>query len=181
VLNAESLGEFMEERIRDGEASVVVFAMDHLPRSVAPEPADTVLFRRYLDAGGKVVWLGLPPMILKRDPETNRVTTVDRGSVRALLDVDIASANSDSYGAATTDLGRQWGAPTWWIATLAIDSSGGMEILGLDENGRAAAWVKSYGGAPGTGFVSLSRERSSLDDLAAIRAMAEYGIMRGGR
>jgi hypothetical protein len=56
-----------------------------------------------------------------------------------------------------------------------------MEILGLDENGRAAAWVKSYGGAPGTGFVSLSRERSSLDDLAAIRAMAEYGIMRGGR
>jgi len=45
------------------EPSVVVFAMDHLPAAVAPTAVDTVLFRRYLDAGGKAVWTGIPPLV----------------------------------------------------------------------------------------------------------------------
>ena len=176
VLDAESLSEFMEERVGDGEPSVVVFAMDHLPSSVAAEPTDTVLFRRYLDAGGKVVWLGLPPMVLERDPESGQVTALDRGRASALLDVGFAAMNFDSYGAAATDLGTEWGAPTWWMTSYTIDVSPGIEVLGTDENGRAAAWVKSFGGAPGTGFVYLSGERRSLSELAAILEMAEYGM-----
>jgi hypothetical protein len=29
-------------------------------------------------------------------------------------------------------------------------------VLGLDERGLAAAWVKRYGGPPGTGFVRIN-------------------------
>ncbi len=181
VLNAVSLGEFMGQRIDDREPSVVVFAMDHVPSSVAAAASDTVLFGRYLNAGGKVVWLGLPPMLLTRDPNTGEVTALNREAGRAILDVDFASANFDTYGAAPTPLGAEWGAPASWISSFAIDPSAGLDALGLDENGLAAAWVKSYGGAPGTGFVGLTTNQISFDDLPGIRAIAEYGIVGGER
>ena len=179
VLTTASLGEFFEARIDDGSPSVVVFAMDHVPSAVASEPADTTLFRRYLNAGGKVVWLGLPPMLFTRDAETGRVTALNREAGAALLTVDYAGVNFDSYGATATELGTQWGAPGWWVSSYAINPSDDLLVLGLDENGRAAAWVKSYGGPPGTGLVSLSTERLSLDALPSIRAMAEYGVVAG--
>jgi hypothetical protein len=181
VLDVESLTVFLRERITDQEPSVVVFAMDHVPSGIAPEPADTVLFRRYLQAGGKIVWLGLLPMLLSRDPETGNVTALDREAGSRLLDVDFANANFDTYGAAPTALGLEWGAPSSWISSFAIDASDDLDILGLDENGRAAAWVKSYGGPPGTGFVSLNAQQISFDDLPVIRDMAEYGIVTSKR
>jgi hypothetical protein len=181
VLDVGSVTDFLRERITDEEPSVVVFAMDHVPSAIAAEAADTVLLRRYLEAGGKVVWLGLPPMVLVRDPETGSVTAVDRGAGRKLLAVDFASANFDSYGAAPTARGVEWGAPESWISSFAIDASDDLEVLGWDENGRAAAWVKSYGGPPGTGFVGLTAQQTSFDDLPGIRALAEYGIVASNR
>lgn len=180
VLNAASLGEFLEARIRDTAPSVVVFAMDHVPTTVASGPADTTVFRRYLNAGGKIVWVGLPPMMLTRDPSTGSVTALNRGAGESLLGVDYAGANFDSYGATVTELGVEWGAPRWWMSSYSIAASEDVVVLGLDENGRAAGWVKSYGGPLGTGFVSLSSERLSFDMLPGIRAVAEYGLV-GGR
>lgn len=179
VLGTEALRAFLTERIADGEPSAIVFAMDHLPRTVAPEPSDTVLFRRYLNAGGKVVWLGLLPMVLTRDSVTGNVIALNRAAGLALLDVDYAEVNFDSYGAAATELGSQWGAPDWWVSAFAIGPSNELLALGLDENQRFAAWVKSYGGPVGTGFVMLSTARLPLDALPAVRAMAEYGVVRG--
>ena len=92
----------MRERLADRSPSVVVFSIDHLPASVAPVPADTVLFRRYLDAGGKVVWPGIPPMIWPRDPKTGEGTDyiqIDRAGTSRLLGVDHARSNFDNYGA----------------------------------------------------------------------------------
>jgi outer membrane protein assembly factor BamB len=176
ALDVEALNEFLNERIEDGAPSVVVFAMDYVPSAVASEPSDTTLFRRYLDAGGKVVWLGLPPMLFTRDPATGGVTALNREAGESLLGVDYAGVNFDSYGASATELGAQWGAPRWWVSSYAIDPADDVLVLGLDENGRIAAWVKSYGGPPGTGFVSLSAPRLWWDALPAIRAMAEYGL-----
>jgi outer membrane protein assembly factor BamB len=177
VLDAPALGEFMAERLGDGEPSVVVFAMDHVPSSVAIEPSDTTLFRRYLDGGGKVVWLGLPPMLIERDAETGQAIAVDRGRSGALLGVDFGAANFDSYGATATTAGREWGTPRWWISSYAIDQQERIEVLGRDENGKASWWARSYGGAPGTGFVYLAAAATRFEEFPAIRAVAEYGIV----
>jgi len=177
VLDAVALGEFMQNRVADGEASVVVFAMDHVPGSVASGTADTVLFRRYLEAGGKVVWLGLPPMLLARDPDSGQPTAMSRDTSSSLIGVDFGAVNFDSYGATATDLGSEWGAPTWWVSSYSVDLSNGIDVLGLDENGRAAAWVRKYGGPPGTGFVYISAQRHTIENLAGIKAMAEYGLV----
>jgi outer membrane protein assembly factor BamB len=175
VLNADGLGGFMEDRSRDGHPSVLVFAMDHLPASVATESSDTVLFRRYLESGGKVVWLGLPPMLLTRD-ETGRAIALDRTGATRLLGVDYGGVNFDFYASAPTDLGRRWGLERGWVSSYALDASDVIEVLGVDENGRAGAWVKGFGGPPGAGFVSLGSDHVTWEGLRAIYAVAEYGI-----
>ncbi len=176
VLDSDALADFMRSRIDDGTPSVVVFAMDHVPTSVAAEPSDTVLFRRYLDAGGKVVWLGLPPMMLARN-HGGEVVAVDRGRPTMLLGVDHASVNYDFYGSASTELGHRWGLLRGWVSSYSVEASDGIEVLGIDENGLAGAWVKNFGGTAGTGFVSMGSSRISLENMAAIRSVAEYGIV----
>ncbi|UCG60165.1 MAG: hypothetical protein JSU70_11695, partial [Phycisphaerales bacterium] len=56
VLNANELKTWMDARIADGALSVVVFCKDIVPDTVAETMDDTCTIRRYLDAGGKVVW-----------------------------------------------------------------------------------------------------------------------------
>ena len=88
VLDSKGLQRFLSARLADRSPSVVVFSMDHLPPTVAPVAADTVLFRRYLDAGGKVVWPGIPPLIWPRDPETGEGSDyirIDRAGTARLL------------------------------------------------------------------------------------------------
>ena len=158
VLDAQGIARFMSRRLADRSPSVVVVSIDHLPATVAPVAADTVLFRRYLDAGGKVVWPGIPPMIWPRDPKTGEGTEyiqIDRAGTSRLLGVDHARSNFDNYGAVVTSEGLRWGLSGWWDSNWSVDPAGVTETLALDDNGLASSWVKRYGGPPGTGFVRV--------------------------
>jgi outer membrane protein assembly factor BamB len=178
VLDTDALNGFLESRITDRDPSVVVFAMDYVSLSMIAEPGDTVLLRRYLDAGGKVVWLDLPPMVLIRN-DSGRVTALDRNRPENLLGVDHSDFNFDFYAAIPTDLGREWGLERGWVGSYSVPLSESIEVLARDENGRAAAWVRHYGGSAGTGFVGIGMDHASDNALEAVHSVAEYGI--GGR
>ena len=179
-LSAGELGRFLAARVSDGAPSVVVFPIDYLPPGVAPVAADTVLFRRYLDAGGKVVWLGLPPMMIKRNLENGDfgITDIDRRGPRNLLGVSHEHANFDPTGAQATAAGAAWGLTGWSLSDWSADPADVTETLARDEQGLAAAWLKSYGGRPGTGFLRLYGAQLpsgglSRDQLASIWIAAE--------
>jgi hypothetical protein len=150
VLDAAGLARFLGERLKDHAASVVVFALDHLPTPVAPPAADTVLFRRYLASGGKAVWLGVPPLVWPKDPKTGDAdyAQIDREAGARLLDVDFSRSNFDSYGNRVTQEGSRWGLSGWWESNWSVDPRGVTTVLGLDDNGLGGAWVKGYGGPP---------------------------------
>lgn len=181
-LDGTGLARFLAERVEDGIPSMVVFAMDGVPTEVmeadSGAPDRTPLFRRYLDAGGKVVWLGYSPLLLVRDPETGKVTGVDRSRPTALLGVDHSVWNGDHYGVTPTPAGRRWGLETPWVGNPTVAASEDVTPLALDELGRAVAWVERYGGRPGTGFVQLAPSTDSRR-LEEIRRVAEHGVFRG--
>jgi hypothetical protein len=174
ALDADGLAAFLQARVTDAARSVVVFAVDRVPETVATEPADTVLLRRYLDAGGKVVWMGLPPLSLAEN-DAGQVY-FDRGGPQRLLGVDYGEANFDYYGAQPTDLGRTWGLRSGWASTLALEAAQDVHVLAMDENGRAAAWAKSYGGPEGSGFVGMGLHLVTPQTLDEVHALAEYGL-----
>ena len=65
-----------------------------------------------------------------------------------------------------------WGLERGWTSRWAADTTG-LEVLALDENGHAAAWVKSYGGPAGSGFVRLEADGRDPQRLALVAAIAE--------
>jgi outer membrane protein assembly factor BamB len=190
-LDSRQLAAFFATRLEDRRPSVVVFAQDVLPPAVASDASDTVLFRRYLESGGKVVWLGNPPLALPRDSVggvardssgyPNEVTIGRSGKV---LGARFATMQADEWPATPTARGRAWGLRTGILAGLSLDTAAVSEVLELTQAGRAAAWVHNYGGPPGTGFVFLGAGGIPqelpvpLDQLPAIRRAAEYGVLR---
>lgn len=176
VMDAKALASFMEAGIGDGGAgrSVVTFAIDHLPAELAGQNGEKGLFRRYLEAGGKVVWIGMPPAIWPRDPQTGKMVpyaTINRKAAQDLLGVDFTPSNFDNYGIRITDAGRAWGLRHWWLAPWSVRPGKDTEVLAIDENGLAAVWVQRFGGEPGTGFVMISR---GAEEPETVLAAADY-------
>jgi hypothetical protein len=175
VLDATALAGFLTARLRDRVPSVVVFAMNHLPLTVAPSSSDTVLFRRYLDAGGKVLWHGLPPLIAPLTAKS--LIDLDRQAVEQLIGVSFSRGNFDATGVTRiTEEGQRLGLPDWWLDNWGANPEDVTTVLAYDELGQAAAWIKSFGGPAGSGFVRFfagdgSAGRPQL--FTTVQALAE--------
>jgi outer membrane protein assembly factor BamB len=174
-LDAGGLTAFLGARIEDRVPSVVVFGMDALPPAVTEGPVESTLFRRYLESGGKLVWLGYPPLLFIRD-STGQITGVDREQAGAFTGVDLTAWDSDSYPSHATEAGRRWGIEQWWIESPSADPNAVDEVLSMTETGFASAWVKGFGGPPGTGLVMLPADTRE-QRLEEIRRIAEFGIL----
>jgi hypothetical protein len=173
-LDARALASFMQERIADGQPSVIVFAIDHVPSSLSPDASRPgSLLRAYLDAGGKVVWPGIPPVLWPRDPLTGApataMTEIGWRVTTELLGVDHDAAIFGARGTRATEAGARWGLADHARTAWGVDPAGVTTVLGLDEVGLAGEWVKTYGGPEGTGFVRLE----AGDNLSIYHA-AEY-------
>ncbi len=175
VLDSTGLAAFMTEALASGVPSVVVFAEDYIPANVAPVAADTVLFRRFMEGPGRVVWLGYPPGAVLRDPESGAPTGIDLTRPGALVGVDHEAATLDSYPARATAEGRRWGLPAWWIDREGVDTASVSTVLAADERGRAVAWLERYGGSPGSGFLRMWARRDPIPDPGIVLRVAESG------
>jgi eukaryotic-like serine/threonine-protein kinase len=176
VLVSATVGDWLTKRISDHAPSVVVFPTDILPTAVTvPDPANG-LFRQYLDAGGKAVWVGWPPMLLNLIVDNNTLTgaTVQWDNASKLLGVSLKGAlNSEMSENRVTPAGREWGLTEWWLGSWDLPISSDITALSLDERGFAGAWVKNYGGPPGTGFVYVGKHWD-IEMLAHLAMIAEY-------
>jgi len=177
-LGRDSLAPFLSARIADSVPSAVVFATDVLPRDVAPTPSDTTLFRRYLEAGGKVVWLGGPIDVFVHD-STGQLVGYEIKRMADLLGISVDSLDFNEYTARPTDAGKRWGLDHAERGATPMARSAVSEALAVDETGMTTAWVRRYrADRPWSGFVQLWGLGASLDRLPAIRAVAEYGLLR---
>jgi hypothetical protein len=181
LLDQDSLAAFFAARIADGIPSAVVFAMDVLPKSVAPVLADTVLLRRYLRSGGKIVNFSVPLGAAVRD-STGAVLGDDPKRMELLLGVSAATLDYDEGAAVPTVQGRQWGIEGTFRGDYPIARSAVTQALALNRDGMATAWVRNYRpDRPASGYVQLWGFGATLDRLPAIRAVAEYGLLRRAR
>jgi outer membrane protein assembly factor BamB len=170
-MGAAALKGWMEGRITDKAPSTVVFAIEFVPEAIASKPYASSTLRRYLESGGKVVWLGLPPAIWPRDSTGQPVQSLlalDWKGSGELLGVNVDAAIFDPRGVRATAAGIAWGLPAGhYRDAWSVDVKGVTQVLAIDEWGLAAAWVKNYGGAPGTGFVRVPASDPFVAYLAA--------------
>jgi len=87
ILDADQLKTWMDARIADGMPSVAVFCQDIAPDTVVESASSTCTLRRYLNAGGKIVWYADIPMYYQGHSDGNRTTWGVDGSKNILGDV----------------------------------------------------------------------------------------------
>lgn len=137
------------------------------------------LMRRYLDSGGKVIWFGNIPSLYSFDQQGKPTMDVTRGE-RMLSVKFTRPEESGNYYSKTTQQGLNLGLPGWKMFTYANVDSQGVEPLAVDGFGRITAWMKTYNGRPGSGFISCRTwgwySAIHDDDLRIILEMANYGL-----
>jgi outer membrane protein assembly factor BamB len=173
VLDSATLADWLARRASDRAPSVIVFATDFLPQSAAGADPAHGPFRNYLDSGGKVVWIGDPPLLDKMVGDKD--VSYDWDSASRLLAVRWQGALMDpTTSNRSTASGSDWGLAQSWLGTWDVPVSSGMTVLGYDDREFAGAWVKNYGGAPGTGFVYIAPSAWNSDVLTNLAMVAEY-------
>jgi hypothetical protein len=176
-LDAEGLTPFLAARAEDGAPSVIVCASDALPSeavAAASGSGSVPLLRRYLAAGGRILWPGGPPLAIACDAKTGKVTGFDAEASMRILDVkgDFGSSSIEERRVAANPAGVEWGLPPWWIGSLALPSADGVAVLGTDSTGRPSAWVKSIGERGR--FVRFWGRTRELDDPSLVLRLAEH-------
>jgi outer membrane protein assembly factor BamB len=178
VVDAKGLEGFMKDQIGSGARSVVVFADHRVPPEVVREESEHALIRQYLNAGGKIVWLGPDPLAWKRD-STGKMMGINYAIPQKVLGLHYPGSQVEEigwYGSRVTSEGTKWGLKDWWVGLGWIDARQVSTILAVDEYGKASSWVKNFGGGEGTGLVQLWIPRDRHIDLYPIRLAAEYGL-----
>jgi len=176
VLNAAQLKTWMDARVADGVASVVVFCKDVGPDTVCETNTAECTLRRYLNAGGKIIFYGDIPFYNQGNPggvETNWGT----GGSIGILGFNAAGGTWDSGNTVTfTDEGIDWGLTETWASVRPANPDDVDIVLAADNAGNAAAWVKHYvlGDTTG-GFVRLW-DRSNVYSVEDLMSVAQYGL-----
>ena len=178
AMDADQLLAFLQQQDTGSAPALVVFADNRFPAAIVDTAHGIAPIRRFLDAGGKVALLGPNPLAYKADPATGAVEEVDFAAPQALFDVRFPPPQEARgwYAVAPTAAGRAMGLRHAGVASSPIDAQPGITILAADEFGRASAWLRSYGGRPGTGLLQLQLPRLEASDLAETRAAIEYGV-----
>jgi hypothetical protein len=177
-LDATALAAWLDARIADRAPSTLVFAIDYLPDALARPPLDQSPLRRYLEAGGKVVWPGSPPLLWPQDPATGSrgaYDTMHWDAPGQLLGVSHQHASFDLRGTRATGPGARWGLNGYWRDSWGIPVSEVSTVLARDEWGMATSWVRQYGGPPGTGFFRVPGDNVRSIYLVAETRPASHG------
>jgi len=178
ILNADQLKTWMNARIADKKLSVVVFCRDNAPDTVVETVDPNCTLRKYLDAGGKIVFYADIPFwdIAHADGTWDNPGGSGCADILGIPGVDWT--NSTSTQVTLTAAGRAWGLTQTWMSTRWTPADESFTVLATDAAGNAAAWVKHYlPGDAARGFVRLwdRTGRPLVEDI--IRAAESKGAL----
>jgi len=176
ILDADQLKAWMDARIADGASSVVVFCKDIAPDTVVETNTADCTLRKYLDAGGKIVFYADIPFYNQGNPGGGTTSWGDGGAT-GILGFNAAGGLWDSSNTVTiTEAGEDWGLTETWASVRAASADDVDIILATDDAGNAAAWVKHYVEGDTThGFVRIW-DRGGMPNVEDLMRAAEYGL-----
>ena len=152
-LDSAKLYHFLNDRIRDGTPSVIVFSYDQIPASMVGVDPQQGMIRKYLEAGGKIIWFGNVPNLYTFDSKGK--PTMDTSVASRMLDIKvIRPEESGNYYSQTTQAGMNMGLPAWKTFTYANIDNERVLPLAIDDHGRVTAWMKKFNARAGSGFIS---------------------------
>ncbi|MGA2682117.1 MAG: DUF6541 family protein [Candidatus Bathyarchaeia archaeon] len=176
-LDADKLNEWMTNSIENNSASesVLVLPTGTVPDTILTSQDSTSLVRSFLNAGGRVVWIGDAPFLYEGHSDGPFTTLPEQVSINIL---GVQSDFSNSYNASSTSVtneGVAWGISSNYSALYPISSSEVSYVLAnVVNSSMASSWVKVFPAADGKNsgdFIRLGSaefsgsDNNMLDDL----------------
>jgi len=123
ILDADQLKTRMDAHMIDGTPSVVVFCHDIAPDTVVESMSHRCTLRRYLDAGGKIVWYADIPMYYQGHSDGTRTGWGPDGSIN-ILGFNAAGAPWDrEEEVILIGEGLSWGLSETWQSVRPTSAS----------------------------------------------------------
>lgn len=176
--DSSTAATFMQDRIADERPSVLVMASCLLTtQMMMKDQRGKMLITRYMEAGGRIVWLGNLPNMNQYDT-SGRFLGEDPAVAKIMLDMDFdIFHDGGEYHCTVTAEGKKWGLPDWYVGSFSVKQQPGITPLAINEYGRPAAWIKKIGSKGGM-FIQarLWPNDKGMKDahLELIKRIAEY-------
>jgi len=170
----------MDGHITDRALSVVVFCKDVVPDTVGETMTAECTIRRYLDAGGKVIWYSDWPFYYVGHADGAMDTWGGAGATGVLGFNASSGPNDNNEEVVFTDAGIEWGLTQTWTSQRPTSPTitDNLTALATVSSGSAAAWAKHF--VPGDryrGFVRL-HDTSGQANPDDVMRLAEYVITK---
>jgi len=167
-IDAAQLQQAIEDQVAHRSDNVIVFADNRMPPALYEASSEGTLIRRFIQAGGGVVFLGLPPVDFVVDAASGEVAAIDdEGLEKALGVPSIALENERGYHVSIpTAEGKQWGLRDAYVSNAgAVLAPNVTTVLARNEFGAATSWYKTAG----NGFLlQLQVPQNRLTDLTPV-------------
>ena len=181
-LDSAGLFRFLTDRIQDKAASVIIFGQEYIPGNIlAPDPRNSMI-RKYMEAGGKIVWTGQTINWIKLNEQGDPTGNNNTAYANELLEMNFDIPDeSGLYFATATNAGLKWGLPKTLNCNFAMVADKNITALAYNEFGRPTAWFRHFGERQQSGFVNIRTwgylgMSMSQKDLDLLRVVAEYGL-----
>ena len=178
IVDAAELAAWMRARFGDRAAgSVCVMALDVMPDTVFESVWPDATARRYMDAGGRLVWGGAMPFAARGLPDGTRHYAGGHHSARHVIGF-AAHAGDVPEAPEITDEGRAWGMQLVGPSGIHVANVADVTVV-LARVGRfyAASWIKTYNPAfPGSGLLRYRNNHVYGQNDAEIEDMARVAV-----
>jgi|CXWL01.1.fsa_nt_gi outer membrane protein assembly factor BamB len=175
-IDADNLRQAMTDQIAGASRSVVVFADNHAPSNVLETEDESALLRRYLEAGGAVVFLSDNPVAI-RFSEDGALDSIDEGIAENVLGLHYPRRriNRGPHVSRATEIGLRWGSRPYVVGGRVIGDDQVTAVLGRDEFGMATSWMRTYG-ANGGFVLQLNAPQNRMVDFESYANMIEFAL-----
>ncbi|TBR17439.1 hypothetical protein EPO15_16915 [bacterium] len=176
-LDADALRGWLRAQVAAGAAgSVCVLLHGVAPDTVFDDLSPFCLGRRYMDAGGRLVWAGDTPFYYRGLPDGTYKYREDAGTHEAVLDIPVRWDWEMPGPPSVTEAGKAWGLKTPDEALRCVDAACVTEVL-AGVGAFASSWLKTYNKeVPGSGFLRFrggAFPSALADELAGL---ATHGL-----
>jgi outer membrane protein assembly factor BamB len=145
ALDSGGLRKFMSDRIKDKASSVLIFNHSTVPHNLLTPNEKSGIFRKYIEAGGTVVWTSFAPNLVAFDDKGNFLGEKP-GVANALLDMDFDLVHDGGeYSCEVTAAGKRYGLSDFFVANFSVKPDVVNETFAVNEYGRPVCWVKKLG------------------------------------
>ena len=166
VKDANTLKEWMTNKLVTNSApgTVVIFAQENVPDTILDTQDENSMLRRYLNAGGKVVWTGSQPLYNMSTSTANVVLGVN--GAKNILGIELKDA-VEPVAVSLSDTAKDlaFGSVTSWKSTMPILPGQGETALSVTNIGEVSGWIRNYNPEyPYSGFIRMYDLPITLSD-----------------